>query len=62
MSRIYEKSGTHLFCGHWNGSSVGIGVAEVLREVPATEQLHYHNYHEYHVGLEGDGRARASLR
>lgn len=53
--KIYNKSGTHLFCGHWNGSPVEIGVTELLREVPSTEQLHHHLYHEYYVILEGSG-------
>lgn len=53
--KAYKKSGTHLFCGHWNGSPVEIGVTEVLLEVPSTERLHYHNYHEYYVILQGDG-------
>ena len=53
--KTYTKSGTHLFCGHWNASPVEIGVTELLTEVPATEALHYHDYHEYYVILEGDG-------
>ena len=53
--RTYNKSGTHLFCGHWNGSPVEIGLTELLLDVPETEQLHYHNYHEYYVILEGSG-------
>ena len=53
--QIYQKSGTHLFCGHWNGSPIEIGVTETLLDVPSTEQLHYHNYHEYYVILEGSG-------
>lgn len=53
--KTYQKSGTHLHCGHWNGSPVEIGVTEVLRSVPATEALHYHDYHEYYVVLEGNG-------
>ena len=32
-----------------------IGLTELLLEVPGTECLHYHNYHEYYVVLEGDG-------
>ncbi len=51
----YKKSGTHLFCGHWNGSPVEIGVTEVLHDVPSSEQLHFHDYHEYYVILEGEG-------
>lgn len=58
--KTYKKSGTHLFCGHWNGSPVEIGVTEVLREVPPSERLHYHDYHEYYVFLEGDGTLEVS--
>lgn len=53
--KTYTKSGTHLFCGHWNGSPVEIGLTELLLEVPPTECLHCHDYHEYYVILEGDG-------
>ena len=53
--QVYKKESSHLFCGHWNGSPVEIGVTETLLNVPSTEQLHYHNYHEYYVILEGSG-------
>jgi len=53
--KTYEKTGTHLYCGHWNGSPVEIGVTELLLAVPKTEQLHYHQYHEYYIILEGSG-------
>ena len=53
--RTYSKEGTHLFCGHWNGSPVEIGVTEVLTRVPQSECLHFHDYHEYYLVLEGDG-------
>ncbi len=43
-------------CGHWNGSPVEIGLTELLLQVPQTETLHYHDYHEYYVVLEGDGQ------
>ena len=59
--KTYRKSGTHLFCGHWNGSPVEIGVTELLREVPPTERLHYHDYHEYYVVLEGGGSLTVSI-
>lgn len=52
---VFEKSGTHLFCGHWNGSPVEIGLTEILFEVPETECLHFHDYHEYYVVLHGSG-------
>ena len=51
--RTYERGESHLFCGHWNGSPVEIGVTAVLSSVPASEVLHAHDYHEYYVVLEG---------
>lgn len=54
--KSYTRSGSHLFCGHWNESPVEIGLTELLREVPLTECLHYHDYHEYYVVLEGEGK------
>jgi mannose-6-phosphate isomerase-like protein (cupin superfamily) len=53
--KTFAKSDSHLLCGHWNGSPVEIGVTGVLTEVPLSECLHYHDYHEYYVVLEGDG-------
>ena len=53
--KTFTKSGSHLFCGHWNGSPVEIGLTELLLEVPSSERLHYHDYHEYYVILEGEG-------
>jgi mannose-6-phosphate isomerase-like protein (cupin superfamily) len=53
--KTFTKSGSHLFCGHWNGSPLEIGLTELLLEVPGTERLHYHDYHEYYVILEGEG-------
>ncbi len=53
--KTYVKEGSHLFCGHWNGSPVEIGLTETLYNVPETEQRHYHDYHEYYVVLDGDG-------
>jgi len=53
--KTFSISGTHLFCGHWNGSPVEIGLTGLLLEVPLTERLHYHEYHEYYVILEGGG-------
>ena len=54
--KTFKRTGTHLFCGHWNGSPVEIGLTALLTEVPATERLHYHDYHEYYVILKGSGR------
>jgi mannose-6-phosphate isomerase-like protein (cupin superfamily) len=53
--KTYAKSHSHLLCGHWNGSPVEIGVTELLTRVPESECLHYHDYHEYYVILEGEG-------
>ena len=51
--RIYRPTSGHLICGHWNDSPVEIGVTPVLRDLPATEVLHHHDYHEYYVVLQG---------
>ena len=52
--RVYERGQSHLYCGHWNGSPVEIGMsAAPLYEIPAGEVRHYHDYHEYYVMLEG---------
>lgn len=52
--RTYLRGESHLFCGHWNGSPLEIGFsASLLRDVPKSERLHYHDYHEYYVILEG---------
>lgn len=52
--RIYVSSDSHLFCGHWNGSPVEIGfLPKPLKKVPDSEVMHYHDYREYYVVLEG---------
>ena len=51
--RIYEKNDTHLFCGHWNGSPLEIGVTALLKTAPAGEVRHHHDYYEFYVVLEG---------
>ena len=54
MARIYERSWKHLFCGHWNGSPVEIGLPEErIKTIPPREQAHSHPYHEYYLVLEG---------
>ena len=53
--RELEGSHDHLFCGHWNGSPIEIGMQpELLKEIPEAETYHYHIYHEYYVVLEGE--------
>jgi mannose-6-phosphate isomerase-like protein (cupin superfamily) len=51
--RVYETGEGHLLCGHWNGSPVEIGLTPLIREVPANEAQHSHDYHEYYLVLEG---------
>jgi mannose-6-phosphate isomerase-like protein (cupin superfamily) len=51
--RIYVQSETPWRCGHWNGSPLEIGVTGIMRDVPAREAYHYHDYHEYYVVLHG---------
>lgn len=52
--RTYQRGNSHLFCGHWNGSPMEIGfLLDPLMRVPESEALHYHDYHEYYVVLEG---------
>ena len=53
--KTYTRTDSHLMCGHWNGSPIEIGLTELLLQVPETERLHYHDYHEYYVVLEGGG-------
>ena len=53
--QIYQRTSSHLFCGHWNGSPVEIGVTQIIRAVPPGEAYHYHEYHEYYVVLQGKG-------
>jgi len=62
--RIYDRTDHAYFCGHWNGSPLEIAVPPTrITRVPDTEALHYHDYAEYYVVLEGraelevDGRA-----
>ena len=60
--RTYRRGASHLFCGHWNGSPVEIGVTGVLSDVPETERLHCHDYHEYYVVLEGSAELEVDGR
>lgn len=53
--RVYRAQGTHLLCGHWNGSPE-IGLTGLLRRAPPREAYHHHPYREYFVVLEGRGR------
>lgn len=55
--RTYESTDSHLFCGHWNGSPLEIGfLPEPLKAIPRSEELHYHDYHEYYAMLEGGAK------
>ena len=52
--RTYRPNDRFYFCGHWNGSPVEIGLMpEPLKNVPPSEDMHYHDYYEYYVVLEG---------
>ncbi|MEE9518619.1 MAG: cupin domain-containing protein [Candidatus Adiutricales bacterium] len=53
--KIFKQEKNHLFCGHWNGSPVEIGVGR-LKAVPPDEALHYHDYHEYYIVLGGHAK------
>ncbi len=51
-----------MFCGHWNGSPLEIGVTSLLRTVPDAEARHHHDYHEYYVVLEGSAELEVEGR
>ena len=53
--KIFEQEDSPLFCGHWNGSPVEIGIGR-LRAVPPGEAFHYHEYYEYYVVLNGNAK------
>lgn len=60
--QIYQRTNSHLFCGHWNGSPLEIGVTQTLKAIPPREVYHYHEYHEYYVILQGRGRLNVEGR
>lgn len=60
--RVYEKTGSHLFCGHWNGSPVEIGVTPLLSAIPPSEAPHHHDYHEFYVVLDGEAELEVEGR
>ncbi|MBI1801427.1 MAG: cupin domain-containing protein [Chloroflexi bacterium] len=60
--QIYHATNSHLFCGHWNGSPLEIGLTGLMRGVPRREAYHYHDYHEYYVILRGRGRLKVEGR
>ena len=51
--RVYWKGGSHLLCGHWNGSPLEIGLTGRMTRVPGREARHHHPYREYYLVLEG---------
>ena len=53
--KVFPRTDGHLFCGHWNGSPVEIGLTGVFKSVPRNEAYHYHDYHEYYLILRGRG-------
>lgn len=60
--RLYKKGKSHLFCGHWNGSEIEIGLTENLKRIPGNNQLHYHPYKEYYLIIEGRGAIQVEDR
>jgi mannose-6-phosphate isomerase-like protein (cupin superfamily) len=61
--RTYTRTDNPYFCGHWNGSPLEIGVPpRPLRGIPSTEALHYHDYAEYYVVLEGSAELEVDGR
>ncbi len=60
--RVYQKGKSHLFCDHWNGSKVEIGLTENLTSIPGDNELHYHSYKEYYLIIEGKGAIQVEDR
>ena len=44
-------------CGHWNGSPLEIGMG-LRTEVGDSEVMHYHDYREYYIVLEGEAELK----
>jgi len=60
--KLYKKGKSHLFCGHWNGSKIEIGLTEKLKIIPGNNQLHHHPYKEYYLIIEGKGAIQVEDR
>ncbi len=60
--RLYKKGKSHLFCGHWNGSEIEIGLTQNLKSIPGNNQLHHHPYKEYYLIIEGKGAIQVEGR
>jgi len=60
--KVYQKGKSHLFCGHWNGSKLEIGLTENLKSIPGNNELHYHPYKEYYLIIEGKGAVQVEGR
>ena len=60
--RVYVSEDSRPFCGHWNGSPIEIGMTELLYTLPISETLHYHDYYEYYVVLQGEGKLNVEGR
>ena len=54
--KIFRRKKDHLFCGHWNGSPLEIGMTERLTCVPDGETNHFHGFHEFYLFLDGRGQ------
>ena len=53
--KIFKQTNSHLFCGHWNGSPLEIGLTDLKTESPTGEVYHSHDFCEYYLVLEGRG-------
>ena len=53
--RVFQRTDSHLLGGHWNGSPVEIGLTDIIKAVPQSEEYHFHDYHEYYMILRGQG-------
>lgn len=60
--KVYKKTDSHLLCGHWNNSPVEIGLTHILKSLPKSERLHYHDYYEYYVILHGSLKIEVSKK
>ena len=60
--RLYKKGKSHLFCGHWNGSEIEIGLTKNLKSIPRDNRRHYHPYKEYYLIIEGKGAMQVEDR
>jgi mannose-6-phosphate isomerase-like protein (cupin superfamily) len=56
IMKIYKRKDNHLYCGHWNGAPLEVGMTEKLMDIPKGEVNHSHEFHEFYLILAGRGR------